>query len=59
MVGYKKYKDEISQENQTEKRRTLRNSQGNRTSNLSTKAPACVEDSSCVPCHITKAIPRN
>ena len=59
MAGYKKYKDELSQENQTEKRGTLRNSQGNRTSDISTKAPTYLEDSSHVPHHITKAIQRN
>ena len=59
MAGYKKYKDELSQENQTKKRGTLQNSQGNWTSDISTKAPAYLEDSSCVPRHITKAIQRN
>ena len=59
MVGYMKYKDEVPQEDQTKKGKTLRNNQGNQTSNLSTKTPTHMEDSFHVSRYITKTVPRN
>ena len=54
MVGHTKHKNKLSQEDQTQKGRSFRNSQGNRTGNLSTKASIHMEDSPHVPCYFTK-----
>ena len=59
MAGHTKYKNELSQEDWTQKRRSFRNSQGNQTGNLLTKAPIHMENSLCVPCYTTKTVQRN
>ena len=59
MVGHAKHKDELSQEDQTQKGGSFRNSQGNQTSNLSTKTSIHMEDSPHVPCYFTKTVQGN
>ena len=59
MVGHAKHKNELSQEDWTQKGRSFQNSQGNRTSNLSTKASIHMEDSPRVLHYFTKAVQGN
>ena len=59
MAGHVKHKNELSQEDWTQKGRSFQNSQGNRTSNLSTKASIHMENSPRVPRNFTKTVQRN
>ena len=59
MVGHMKHKDELPQEDRTQKGRPFQNSQGDQTGNLSTKTPIHMEDSPHVPCYFTKTVQGN
>ena len=59
MAGHAEHKNELSQEDRAQKRRSFRNSQGNQTGNLLTKAPIHMENSPRVPCYTTKTVQRN
>ena len=59
MAGHTKHKNELSQEDQTQKGRSFQNSQGNQTGNLLTKASIHMENSSRVPCYFIKTVQRN
>ena len=59
MAGHAEHKNELSQEDQTQKGRSFQNSQGNQTGNLSTKASTYMENSPRVPCYFTKTVQGN
>ena len=59
MVGLMKHKDELPQEDRTQKGRSFQNSQGARAGNLSTKTPIHMEDSPRVPCYFIKEVQGN
>ena len=59
MAGHAKHKNELSQEDQAQKRRSFQNSKGNWTGNLLTKASIHMENSPHIPCHVTKTVQRN